>query len=177
MLKKKKIIHRASYFGNVRRYSWGQGHLQPRTNKRSRCWDGLFPVPPVSPHLHCLVEPSALWAKVMVTLFMPVWSMKSGAGLPLPSRVEATPPWGVCVTPGQWEWKRRTRSFSELSPLLQERNGYERAADQRDNAMLPAVRCPKRRQGRKEQRTHCGQTKKKIWQGSILTNDPKMKWD
>jgi len=68
--------------------------------------------------------------------------MKSGAGLPLPSRVEATPPWGVCVTPGQWEWKRRTRSFSELSPLLQERNGYERTADQRDNAMLPAVEMP-----------------------------------
>ena len=82
------------------------------------------------------------------------------------------------VTPGQQEWKRRTWSFSELSPLLQERNGYKRAANQRDNAMLPAMRCPKRRQGRKEQRNHCGQTikkkEKKIWQDSILTNDPKM---
>lgn len=45
------------------------------------------------------------------------------------------------------------------------------AADPEDKAMLPAMRCPTRREGEKEQRNHCGQKKMKTWPASILTND------
>ena len=71
--------------------------------------------------------------------------------------------------------RRQTRGFSDLKrPLQQKGNGCAEAADQKDNSMLLAVRCPEWRE-KKGTKKSLWTDKMKIWQGSSLTNDPKMK--
>lgn len=92
------------------------------------------------------MEPCVLRAKHMAVTHGFACSTKCGAGLPMPSRVEDMPP-------------SRFSEHSHPRTLPQEGNGRREAAGQKDNAMLPAARCPKRGEAQKRQRNHCGQIK------------------